>query len=276
MQLEIDILKATLDILKKGPGINTKTLSNREKAVIVDALRGKYPLPLLLGALNFPKSSCYHQFHRKSFREKYRNVSNRIREIFVENDSCYGYRRITAALNQDGLILSEKAVRQIMRENQLIVKCRTTRKYSSYKGEISPAVANVVARNFKAEKPNQKWLTDITEFSIPAGKVYLSPVIDCFDGMPVSWNISISPNAQLVSTMLDEAIATLPDTAHPLVHTNRGTGLRYRHAAGSWLQSLYIRNGILMKKIANALCHGITMPAFDFSSIKQTSCFILA
>ena len=227
MQLEIDILKATLDVLKKDPGINTKTLNNREKAVIVDALRGKYSLPLLLKALNFPKSSYYHQFHRKSFREKYRNVSNRIREIFVENYSCYGYRRITAALNRDGLILSEKVVRHIMRENQLIVKCRKMRKYSSYQGEISPAVANVVARNFKAEKPNQKWLTDITEFSIPAGKVYLSPVIDCFDGMPVSWKISTSPDAQLVNTMLDDAIATLPDTAHPLVHTDRGCHYRW-------------------------------------------------
>jgi putative transposase len=227
MQLEIDILKATLDVLKKDPGINTKTLSNQEKAVIVDALRGKYSLPLLLEALSFPKSSYYHQFHRKSFREKYRNVSNRIREIFAENYSCYGYRRITAALNRDGLILSEKVVRHIMRENQLIVKCREMRKYSSYKGEISPAVANVVARKFKAEKPNQKWLTDITEFSIPAGKVYLSPVIDCFDGMPVSWKTSTSPDAQLVNTMLDDAIATLPDTAHPLVHTDRGCHYRW-------------------------------------------------
>jgi transposase InsO family protein/transposase-like protein len=227
MQLEIDILKATLDVLKKDPGINTKTLSNREKAVIVDALRGNYSLSLLLEALNFPKSSYYHQFHRKSFQEKYRNVSNRIREIFVENYSCYGYRRITAALNRDGLILSEKVVRHIMRENQLIVKCRKMRKYSSYQGEISPAVANVVARNFKSEKPNQKWLTDITEFSIPAGKVYLSPMIDCFDGMPVSWKISTSPSAQLVNTMLDDAIATLPDTAHPLVHTDRGRHYRW-------------------------------------------------
>ena len=227
MQLEIDILKATLDVLKKDPGINTKTLSNREKAVIVDTLRGKNSLPLLLEALNFPKSSYYHQFHRKSFREKYRNVSNCIREIFVENYSCYGYRRITAALNRDELILSEKVVRHIMRENQLIVKCRKMCKYSSYKGEFSPAVANVIARNFNAEKPNQKWLTDITEFSIPAGKVYLSPVIDCFDGMPVSWKIGTFPDAQLVNTMLDAAIATLSTTAHPLVHTDRGCHYRW-------------------------------------------------
>ncbi|NJP41798.1 IS3 family transposase, partial [Oscillospiraceae bacterium HV4-5-C5C] len=227
MQLEIDILKATLDVLKKDPGINITNLSNREKAVMVDALRETYSLPLILAALNFPKSSYDHQFHRKNFREKYQTVSNRIREIFVENDSCYGYRRITAALKREGLRLSEKVVRHIMRENQFIVKCRKMRKYNSYHGEITPAVTNVVARNFKADNPNQKWLTDITEFSISAGKVYLSPVIDCFDGLPVSWKIGTAPDAQLVNTMLDAAIATLPDTAHPLVHTDRGCQYRW-------------------------------------------------
>ena len=108
-----------------------------------------------------------------------------------------------------------------MREKQLVVKCSKVRKYNSYQGgEISPEVPNIVARNFKSEKSNQKGLTDITEFSIPAGKVYLSPIIDCFDGIPVSWNVSTSPDAQLVNTMLDNAVATLPDTAHPLVHTD--------------------------------------------------------
>lgn len=59
------------------------------------------------------------------------------------------------------------------------------KKYSSYAGEISSAVPNLLKRNFHASQPNQKWLTDITEFIIPSGKVYLSPIIDCFDGMVV-------------------------------------------------------------------------------------------
>lgn len=73
-----------------------------------------------------------------------------------------------------------------MRENRSFVKGRSARKYCSYKGEISPEVPNVIQRNFRADKPNQKWLADVTEFSIPAGKVYLSPIIDCYDGMPVA------------------------------------------------------------------------------------------
>lgn len=65
-----------------------------------------------------------------------------------------------------------------------------------------------------------KWLTDITEFHIPAGKVYLSPIIDCFDGLPVSWTIGTSPDAELVNTMPDSAIATLNDSERPIIHSD--------------------------------------------------------
>lgn len=100
------------------------------------------------------------------------------------------------------------------------------KKYSSYLGEISPAVPNVIGRNFHADKPNLKWLTDITEFHIPTGKVYLSPIIDCFDGF-VSWTIGTSPDADLVNTMLDEAINTLKTDEHPLIHSDRGSHYRW-------------------------------------------------
>lgn len=71
--------------------------------------------------------------------------------------------------------------------------------------------------------PNEKWLTDITELQMPAGKVNLSPRIDCFDGMVVSWTIGTSPDAELVNTMLDAAIETVAETTDRLVvHSDRG------------------------------------------------------
>ena len=81
--------------------------------------------------------------------------------------------------------------------------------------------------NANTDKPNQKWLTDVTEFSIPAGKVYLSPIIDCYDGMPIAWNISCKPDAQLVNTMLDRATRSLPLGAHPILHSDRGCHYRW-------------------------------------------------
>jgi putative transposase len=95
-------------------------------------------------------------------------------------------------------------------------------------GEISPAPDNLLNRDFSASAPNEKWLTDLTEFQIPAGKVYLSPMIDCFDGMVVSWSIGTSPDAELVNTMLDAAIATVTAGSHrPVVHSDRGAHYRW-------------------------------------------------
>ena len=86
---------------------------------------------------------------------------------------------------------------------------------------------NVVDRNFHADEPNKKWLTDITEFQLPAGKAYLSPIIDCFDGLVVSWTIGTSPDAELVNTMLDAAIAGLAEGERPIVHSDSGSHYRW-------------------------------------------------
>ena len=102
-----------------------------------------------------------------------------------------------------------------------------SRHWSSYAGEISEAPENLVRRDFHADAPNELWLTDITEFRIPAGKVYLSPIVDCFDGMVVSWSMSTSPNAELANTMLESAVRTLADGEHPVVHNDRGCHYRW-------------------------------------------------
>lgn len=227
MQMQIDILKETINVLKKDPGVDQAALRNREKAVIIGALKSKYSLPQLLGALNCSRSSYYYQRQVLCSGDKYRSVREHIKEVFADNHGCYGYRRIHAFLAKEGKRLSEKVVRRLMKQDELAVPVGKMRKYSSYKGEITPAVPNVLERNFHADKPNQKWLTDITEFAIPAGKVYLSPIIDCFDGMPVCWRTSTSPDANLVNTMLDDAISGLRDGEHPVIHSDRGCHYRW-------------------------------------------------
>lgn len=227
MQMEIDILKETINVLKKDPGIDQTALSNREKAVIIDALKNKYSLPRLLKKLCLSRSSYYYQEKAINADDKYASIRTEVIRIFQENRSIYGYRKIHCLLRNEGIIISEKIVRRIMKQEKLIVKQRRKHKYNSYKGEITPAVDNIVNRDFHAEKPNTKWLTDITEFSIKAGKVYLSPIIDCLDGMPVSWTIGTSPNAELANTMLRKAIGTLKSDEHPIVHSDRGCHYRW-------------------------------------------------
>ena len=227
LQMEIDILNKAAEELKKGLGIGHKEMTNREKTIVIDALRDRYPLNALLLATAMAKSSYFYQKQALQRADKYSALRKKVKEIFKKNRCVYGYRRIHAVLRNQGLACSEKVVRRIMGEEQLVVQGRKKRKYSSYLGEISPAVPNVLERDFHAEQPNEKWVTDLCEFQIPAGKVYLSPLVDCFDGMAVSWTIGTSPNAELVNTMLDGGIACLRPEEHPIVHTDRGCHYRW-------------------------------------------------
>lgn len=116
---------------------------------------------------------------------------------------------------------------RLMTRHGLVPLFKSAKRYSSYKGELTKAPANLVNRDFHAERPNMLWVTDLTEFSIPAGKAYLSPVIDCYDGMPVAWTIGTSPNAALDNGMLADACSTLKDGEKPIIHSDRGCHYRW-------------------------------------------------
>lgn len=258
LQLEHDILKKANELLKKGLGIDPQLLSNREKTMLVDALRQTYTLPELLVALSLARSCYFYHRARLLAADKYAGVRRVITDIFKLNHHCYGYRRIRAALGRQQVFLSEKVVRRLMRQQGLAAATTRRRRYGSYMGEIGPAPENLIDRNFRAAAPNEKWLTDITEFQIPAGKVYLSPLIDCFDGLIVSWSISTRPDAKLVNTMLDAAIKTLASSNDcPVVHSDRGAHYRWP----GWLSRM--RGARLIRSMSrkgcspdNAACEG--------------------
>ena len=257
LQLERDILTKANELIKKDMGISVLTLKNREKTQIVDALKDIYPIAELLCVLQLARS-CYF-YHKASQRlhDKYAEIRVAMGKIFEGNYRCYGYRRLHAMLREGNTCISEKVVRRLMAEEQLIVKRAGRRRYSSYCGEIGPAPENLLARNFRACRPNEKWLTDITEFQLPAGKVYLSPVIDCFDGKVVSWSIGPRPDAKLVNGMLDDAIDTLRENEKPVIHSDRGGHYRWP----GWLDR--IRASGLIRSMSrkgcssdNAACEG--------------------
>ena len=222
-RIEYEALEIAAETIKKEEGISLKTLTNREKAIVIDALlsRSKYPLKKLLTVLNMAKASYFYQKSAMKAGDKYAEIRETIKDKFKKNRSVYGYRRIWLALRKDGKILSEKLVRRFMKEDHLVPYRKKAKKYSSYKGEISPA-PNLVNRNFHADELGKLLLTDITEFHISAGKVYLSAITDVFDGKIVAWTIGTSPNAKLVNTMLVKAREALGDDKHPIVHSDRG------------------------------------------------------
>ena len=258
LQLEVDILKETINVLKKDPGVDLNDLKNKEKVAVIDAMKEKYPLPVLLRKMKLPRSSYYYQIKALVTEDKYKHIRREVDRIFMKNKARYGYRRIHAELKKIGIKVSEKVVRRVMKEDGLEVKIRKKKKYSSYKGEISPAVPNEVQRNFHSEKPDELLLSDISEFAIPTGKVYLSPTVDCFDGMLVTWRISEHPNADLVNGMLDDVIANLGANSKPIIHTDRGCHYRWP----GWIERMEI-NGYTRSMSQkgcspdNAACEGL-------------------
>ncbi len=82
---------------------------------------------------------------------------------------------------------------------------RNKRKYSSYKGTIGKIADNYIERKFESDKPNKKWYTDVTEFNLRGNKIYLSPILDGFNGEVISYNISKSANLEQIKDMLDKA-----------------------------------------------------------------------
>jgi transposase InsO family protein len=185
-------------------------------------------------------------------------VRRAIADIFELNHRCYGYRRVRAALGRQKVFISEKVVRRLMKQEHLSATTTRRRRYGSYAGEISPAPDNLINRDFRAAAPNEKWLTDITEFQIPAGKVYLSPIIDCFDGLVISWSIGTRPDAELVNTMLDAAVEAMSSSnSRPVIHSDRGAHYRWP----GWLAR--IREANLIRSMSrkgcspdNAACEG--------------------
>lgn len=116
LQLEHDILEKAVEVIKKEEGISLKTLTNREKATVINALREKYLLKDLLNTLDMAKSSYSYQTLTLKKEDKYANLRNIVKEIFNVSVKRYGYRRIHAIIKATGTTLSEKVVRRIMIE----------------------------------------------------------------------------------------------------------------------------------------------------------------
>ncbi len=239
-RIERDIYKKANELFNnKNSGIQFD-FSNQEKTMILSSLKEKYKLSVLLKIINLSKSN-YFYWIKLINTNKYSNLEKLIKKIFNDNYEAYGYRRIKIVLyNEYNLNVSEKVIRKIIIKLNLVIRTIKKKRYSSYKGEITPAAENIINRNFHADNKNQKWLTDITEFNIPAGKIYLSPIIDCFDGDVVSWSIGTSPNAQLVNSMLKSAINKQENISELIIHSDRGSHYRWPE----WLK-IVEKNGLI-------------------------------
>ena len=173
-----------------------------------------------------PRSTYYYYLKKAGNPDKYAEVKEKIQLIHNENQGRYGYRRITMELHNRGYRINHKTVQRLM--GLLGLKCMVRiKKYRSYKGQVGKIAPNLIQRNFKADAPNKKWTTDITEFSLFGKKLYLSPILDMYNGEIISYNISEHPVLNQVLDMLDQAFLKIPDDTNLIFHSDQGW--QYQH-----------------------------------------------
>ena len=172
------------------------------------------------------RSVFYYHRKRLIIEDKYKCEKEEIKRIYHLHKGRYGYRRITAEMRNLGYKINHKTVQKLMGILDLKCKIRKVR-YRSYKGEVGKIAPNLLNRDFHAERPNQKWVTDVTEFSLFGQKLYLSPILDLHNGYLVSYAISDRPVLSMVTTMLDKAFATIPDGTGLILHSDQGW--QYQH-----------------------------------------------
>lgn len=222
------ILKRRMHAKKsEGLGRGTHRTRKRETAEAIQALSAEHSLNDLLRISGLPRSSYY--YHRHRLREdKYSELAQVIRTLFAQHKGRYGYRRITCVLHQSGYAVNHKTVLKLMRREGL--KCQVRRvRYRSYKGQVGRIAPNLLQRKFAATAPNRKWATDVTEFAVGGQKLYLSPIIDLYNGEVVSYALTRHPRFEMITRMLEKAFPWIEDNTALLLHSDQGWQYQMGH-----------------------------------------------
>lgn len=226
-------------------------------------LRHRFPLAVLLKAAALARSTFYHQQQALCAPDRHAGLKARIRVIYERHKGRYGYRRITAALRQAGERINHKTVQRLMGLLQLKSVVRRKR-YHSYLGAVGKVAPNALARQFDAQQPNQKWVTDVTEFNVNNQKLYLSPVLDLYNGEIIAYQLKRGPVFDLVRLMMRRALSRLAPHERPMVHSDQG----WHYQMPAYQQMLKNRNLVQsMSRKGNCLDNA-SMESF-FATLKS-------
>ena len=233
-------------ILKKIVCLNSRG-RKQEKGQLTEAVTElrqelKCSLDFILETINsndslpsLPRSDYYYWKNRIDPDTKKSDLMDAITTIYTDNHKRYGYRRITLQLKNEGWTVNHKAVKRLM--SKLNLYGITPRaKYKSYKGDFNGTVDNKLLdkrvdtkrhrteyiRDFSTSDVNEKWTTDVSEFHIAAGKLYLSPILDIHNREIVSYNISRSPSFVQTIDMLNKAFNKYADLNNLIFHSDQG------------------------------------------------------
>lgn len=176
------------------------------------------------------RSTFYYQLKARQKPDKHADLKELVQRVYHEHKGRYGYRRIALAIRKDRLV-NKKVVERLMVEQGLKSLVRP-KKYRSYRGTVGKTAKNLLERNFVAQRPNQKWVTDVTEFKVGQHKLYLSPVMDLYNGEIIAYETASKPRYSLVGNMLDKALCCLGEKPKLVLHSDQGwhyQQIQYHH-----------------------------------------------
>lgn len=154
-----------------------------------------------------------------------------VQRVYHEEKGLYGYRRVALVIRSQGTLVNKKVIERLMAQLGLKSVVRP-KKYRSYRGGVGKVAKNLLERNFIAQRPNQKWVTDVTEFKVAQQKLYLSPVLDLYNGEIIAYETASRPSYSLVGNMLDKALNRLGEEPKLVIHSDQGwhyQQAQYRH-----------------------------------------------
>lgn len=193
------------------------------------ALKADHRLDDLLAAAGLARSTFFYHQAALSRPDPQAELKTAIVEAFAAGRGRYGHRRVHALLVRRGWRVAKKTVLKLMRQLRLRCHVRRRRRFQAWQGHSGTIADNVLSRDFTATAPNQKWVSDVTEFRVGDAKAYLSPVMDLFDHQIIAYSLGPSPNLALATTSLDKALAFQHIEPGLIVHTDQG--FQYQHRA---------------------------------------------
>lgn len=193
--------------------------------------------------------------------EKSTDDAKSVISICLKNHQRYGYRKVTATLKKLGMVINHKKVLRIMKENQLLAKVRR-KKNTFFTGTECKAAPNIIQRMFKANQPNQKWYTDISYLLIGESPLYLSVIMDGFNGEIISSKISQKQDLELAKSTLLQALSNTK-ASKLILHSDQGSV--YKSVE---FQKCVTENSITMSMSRRGNCHDNAAMESFFSSLK--------
>lgn len=212
-----------IDILKESPCTVSAPL--RERYEVIKSLKGTYSETLLCDALNVSKGSYYnHIFRNKNdanqFIQKEREMTPIIEQIYNESNQIYGPGKVHAVLKDRGYKISVNVVSRIMHQNGLFA-IRTSSK-TLYEQEVKRK-ENILQQKFTVNRPNEVWVSDVTEFNVKCFIFYICVIIDLYARKVVGYKISRSNNTKLIMNTFREAYENRYPGNELIFHSDNGT-----------------------------------------------------